>query len=180
MNKLHLKHGQDEADGRSSNFLQIVYALTPSQNREKFDEKGHKLLFIVHINESKGYNKNYCILRCSIWQKCNEGSEKQASCGLNTISIWRTITISSCSFWNSQYWAGSSFHYNKWRRKWLWKSSKEEMFIKRNLWLKVGWMQWKMKCPSLRKTKLGKLVDLPEEENHWAKMNYKIKYKEDG
>lgn len=33
----------------------IAYALTPSPGREKFDEKGEKLILIEYSDESKGY-----------------------------------------------------------------------------------------------------------------------------
>ncbi|XP_022876705.1 uncharacterized protein LOC111394888 [Olea europaea var. sylvestris] len=36
-------------------FGSIAYALIPSQNREKFDEKGQKLVFVGSSDESKGY-----------------------------------------------------------------------------------------------------------------------------
>ncbi|XP_022899339.1 uncharacterized protein LOC111412640 [Olea europaea var. sylvestris] len=39
------------------NFGSISYAFVPSQDREKFDEKGQKLLFIGYGDESKGYRK---------------------------------------------------------------------------------------------------------------------------
>lgn len=36
-------------------FGSTAYALIPSQNREKFDEKGQKLVFVGYSDESKGY-----------------------------------------------------------------------------------------------------------------------------
>ena len=36
-------------------FCNIAYALNQSQNRDKFDEKGHKYVFVGHRDESKGY-----------------------------------------------------------------------------------------------------------------------------
>ena len=36
-------------------FGSIAYALNQSQNRDKFDEKGHKYVFVGYSDESKGY-----------------------------------------------------------------------------------------------------------------------------
>lgn len=33
----------------------VAYSLVPSQNREKFDERGEKFVFIGYSNASKGY-----------------------------------------------------------------------------------------------------------------------------
>ena len=48
-------HGRKPVVSQLKVFGCIAYSLVPAQNREKFDEKGEKLIFVGYSDESKGY-----------------------------------------------------------------------------------------------------------------------------
>ena len=61
----------------------ITYALIPSQNREKFDKKGEKYIFIGYSEKSKAYNllnqrkMNLLFLEMFFLMSWQHGSEKK-------------------------------------------------------------------------------------------------------